>query len=160
MKRRHLLSFLPACLPSSVTAQELRDAPDFRVRTLAQASFTRASLRGKVVLIQFWATWCGFCRRDQEALDEIYMDLAGKGLEVLAVNAGEPEKKVRDYLRASTRVVPVALSSETDLLQRLPAPGFPTYYVINRPGKLAATTRGAQGRDGLLRLLEKAGLAQ
>jgi cytochrome c biogenesis protein CcmG, thiol:disulfide interchange protein DsbE len=154
MKRRDLIWLAP-----SIASAIVQEAPDYHANTLAKARFTRASLKGKVVLVQFWATWCGFCRRDQEPIDEIYMDLAGKGLEVLAVNMREPEKKVRAYLRETPRVVPVVLSPETNLAEIFQPTGFPAYVAINREGRVAATTKGAQGRDGLLALLARAGVA-
>jgi thiol-disulfide isomerase/thioredoxin len=153
--RRDLILFTPSVLP----ALDTNDAPDFHAKTLAQAKFTKASLKGKVVLVQFWATWCGFCRRDQEPLDEVYMDLLAKGLEVLAVSVREPERKVRAYLNENPRTVPVVLTADTNLLQQYPTTGFPAYFVITREGKLAAAAKGAQGREGLLRLVAKAGLA-
>lgn len=133
--------------------------PEFHATTLAQAKFTRANLKGKVVLVQFWATWCGFCRRDQEPLDELYMDLAGKGLEVLAVNMHEPEKKVRAYLRQTPRICPVVLSAQTNLVDLFQPTGFPAYVVFNREGRVAGRTKGALGQEGLLRFLAPAGIA-
>lgn len=156
MNRRQFVT-LP--LPTALAAVDSRPAvPDFHARTLAKESFTRAGLKGKVVLIQFWATWCGFCRKDQAELDDVYMDLSAKGLQVLAVNVGEPAAKVNAYLRNSERMVPVVLSADTDLLQVFPTKAFPTYIVISREGKLAATSAGAMGYDGFLRLLKAAGL--
>lgn len=162
MTRRDLLALAPLATLAALAPGPLLalDAPDFRATSLAKANFTRASLKGKVVLIQFWATWCGFCRRDQPAVDEVYMDLAAKGLEVLAVNAREPEKKVRAYLRESPRMVPVVLTADTNLMDVFPAPGFPTYIVLARDGKVAAAARGGQGQDGFARLLKQAGLSR
>jgi thiol-disulfide isomerase/thioredoxin len=148
----------PSLAAGALTGINRPDAPDFRARSLAQAVFTKANLKGKVVIIQFWATWCGFCRRDQDDIDEVYLDLSQKGLEFLAVNVEEPERKVRDYLSRGPRVVPVVLSSETDLLAKFPARAFPTYIVIDRAGKVAGAAKGSQGREGLLRLAQAAGL--
>ncbi len=53
---------------------------------------------GKVVLVQLWATWCGYCKRDQPAVDEVVESYGKQGLVVLAVNAGESKKKVQQYL--------------------------------------------------------------
>ena len=156
MNRRRFVA-LP--LPLTLHALDARPAvPGFRARTMAKETFTKAGLKGKVVLIQFWATWCGFCRKDQPEIDDVYMDLAAKGLQVLAVNVGESGAKVAAYIQKAPRMVPVVLDTETDLAERFPTNAFPTYVVISREGKLAGTATGALGYEGLLRLLKTAGL--
>jgi thiol-disulfide isomerase/thioredoxin len=77
-------------------------APRFTATTLDGEKFTNDSVKGKVVLLQFWATWCQYCRRDQPAVDAIVHDFPGT-LIVLAVDVGESKKKVRQYLEDSPR---------------------------------------------------------
>lgn len=133
-------------------------APGFRARTLDGESFTNESLKGKVVLLQFWATWCQYCRRDQSAVDAVIEDFAGKGLVVLAVNMGESKKKVKQYLYDSPRAGRIVLMEDTNLAALHAARSYPLYVLIDRDGNVAGMQRGAGGENALRRLLTEVGL--
>jgi thiol-disulfide isomerase/thioredoxin len=133
-------------------------APPFKVKTLDGDRFDNEALKGRVVLLQFWATWCHFCRGDQEAVDNINKDYADQGLVILAVNVGESKKKVKHYLEESPRSCKIVLTEDTNLAATFAAKAFPLYVLIDRGGNIVATQRGAGGEDRLRRLLRKAGL--
>jgi thiol-disulfide isomerase/thioredoxin len=133
-------------------------APRFHAKTLDGQTFDNQSLKGKVVLIQFWATWCGFCRRDQPAVDKVTKEFAPQGLTVLAVNVGEPRLVVEGYLENNPRACHIVLSKESNLQQAFKADGFPKYVVIDREGRIAANQQGAGGIIALRDLLSNAGL--
>lgn len=156
-RRSLLLATLP--LASACSALDNGDpAPKFRARTLDGKNFDNESVKGNVVLIQFWATWCGYCRRDQPAVDKVTKEFADKGLVVLAVNVGETRLKVEGYLEQSPRACHIVLSKETNLQQAFRAEGFPKYVVINRNGKITGNQDGAGGIMALRDLLGGAGL--
>ena len=134
------------------------DAPRFRAKSMDGVTFDNASLMGKVVLVQFWATWCGYCRRDQPEVDEVVAEHGAAGLVVLAVNMGEGKRKVEQYLEASPRKGHVVLMPDTNLAAAFRADVLPYYVAINRAGKLAKEQRGAAGASGLVNLLTAAGL--
>jgi thiol-disulfide isomerase/thioredoxin len=133
-------------------------APRFTAKTLDGEKFSSESLKGKVVLVQFWATWCQYCRRDQPSVDAIVGDFADKGLVVLAVNVGEPKRKVKQYLAESPRACRIVLMEDTNLAALYAARSYPLYVLIDREGNLAGRQNGAAGEDALRRLLHKAGL--
>jgi thiol-disulfide isomerase/thioredoxin len=133
-------------------------APRFRAKTLEGEEFTNESLKGKVVLLQFWTTWCGYCRRDQPAVDAIVHDFAVRGLVVLAVDVGESRKKVKQFLAGSPRACKIVANEDTNLAAIFAATSYPVYVLIDRAGKIAGRQRGAAGEDSLRRLLTKAGL--
>lgn len=108
--------------------------------------------------MQFWATWCKYCRGDQDALDAVAKEFAGKGLLVLAVNAGEPKKAVKQYLAKSPRTVPIVLMEDTNLAARFAAKSYPLYVLIDAEGKIAGELPGAGGEEALRDLLRKVGL--
>jgi thiol-disulfide isomerase/thioredoxin len=154
-------SLLASTLPFATACSALDSgdpAPKFHAKSLDGQSFNNESVKGKVVLIQFWATWCGFCQRDQNAVDRVTKDFASKGLIVLAVNVGEDRLKVEGYLERSPRECHIVLSRDTNLPQAFRAQGFPKYVVINRNGKLAGDQNGAGGIMALRDLLSGAGL--
>lgn len=133
-------------------------APNFNATTLDGQKFTNESVKGKVVLLQFWATWCKFCRGDQGAVDDIAKEFANQDLIVLAVDVNESKKKVEKYLEESPRACKIVLTEKTNLAAMFAATSFPLYVVIDREGNIAGTQNGAAGEDALRRLLAKAGL--
>src|SRR5260370_23337563 len=72
-------------------------APNFRAKTMDGEKFSNESLKGKVVLLQFWATWCGVGRGDQPAVDQLTPEFADPGVGVLAVNRHKSQKNVQRY---------------------------------------------------------------
>jgi thiol-disulfide isomerase/thioredoxin len=132
-------------------------APQFTVQTLEGESISSASLGGKVVLLQFWATWCQYCRRDQPAVDNLDRTFADKGLVVLAVDVGEQEAVVRKYLAENPRSCQIAL--DDGIAESFGAHGFPYYVAIDRAGNIAGTQSGSGGEGRLRQLLGRAGLS-
>ena len=133
-------------------------APRFRAKTLDGESFTNDSVKGKVVLLQFWTTWCKFCRGEQSLVDDINKEFTDKGLVLLAVNVGESKKTVKKYLVENPRAVKIVLTEDTNLAAMYAATVFPIYVAIDRDGNIAGMQRGAGGERALRGLLSRAGL--
>jgi thiol-disulfide isomerase/thioredoxin len=151
-----VLALVALCAFGGSEARE--PAPRFSAKTLAGEKFTNDSVKGKVVLLQFWTTWCPYCRRDQSAVDAIDRDFAGKGLIALAVNVGESRKTVTTYLEQNPRSCRIVLTEDSNLAAVFAATSFPIYVLIDREGNIAGTQRGAGGEAALRRLLSRAGL--
>lgn len=152
--RRALLGMVPAAIAAHAFPSAV---PDFQGVTLEGHRFSRDSLKGRPVLIQFWATWCRFCRRDQPAVDALAQEFAGR-LTLLAVNVNEPEKTVRKYLASSPRKGFVVLSSTTNLPALFEAEAFPHYVLLDAGSGLKGNVKGAIGGEGLRHLLARVGL--
>jgi len=140
-------------------AGQARTAPSFTVHTLEGGSFSSNSLRGRITLLQFWATWCPYCRRDEAAVDEIERMFAGQGLSVIAINEGESEAEVRSYLRQHPRACQVALDEHKDVPRRFGAHGYPSYVLVDGAGRIVGQQSGSGGKESLLALLRQAGLS-
>jgi thiol-disulfide isomerase/thioredoxin len=141
-----------------VTTLAAEPAPRFHATSMDGEKFSNDSLKGKVILLQFWATWCKYCRGDQSVVDELTREFADRGLVVLAVNFMESKKTVKKYLTEMPRACKVVLTEDTNLAALYPSQSFPLYVVIDRDGNIAATQKGAGGTASLRRLLSKAGL--
>jgi len=133
-------------------------APRFRAKTTAGDQFNNASVKGKVVVFEFWTTWCKYCEREAELVDDIAKEFSDKGLIVLAVDVLEPEQKVKKYLVEHPRSVPIVLTKDTNLAAMYNAQSYPVYVVIDRDGNIAAEQHGAGGEGALRRMLSRAGL--
>jgi thiol-disulfide isomerase/thioredoxin len=147
---------LSASLLAANTARE--PAPRFHATTTSGEKFSNESIKGKVVLFEFWATWCGYCDHEAPYVDQIAKEFAGKGLIVLAIDVGESKKTVKRYLDSHPRSVPIVMMEDTNLAAMYQANVYPIYVLIDRDGTIAGTQRGAAGEPALRRFLMRAGL--
>jgi thiol-disulfide isomerase/thioredoxin len=159
MARRLLIVltlFVGLCALSA--AQDEGPAPRFRAKTTTGENFNNDSVKGKVVLLEFWTTWCPYCREEEAMIDDIDKEFAGKGLLVLAIDVGESKKTVKQYLEDNPRSCRVVLMQDTNLAAMYAAKSYPIYVVINREGNIVGTQRGAAGERGVRAMLSRAGL--
>jgi thiol-disulfide isomerase/thioredoxin len=133
-------------------------APRFRARTTTGEQFNNQSTKGKVVLFEFWTTWCKYCEQEAQLVDDIAKEFKSKDLVVLAVDVLEPDQTVKKYLAEHPRSVPIVLTKDTNLAAMYNAQVYPIYVVIDREGNIAAEQRGAAGERGLRRMLRRAGV--
>jgi thiol-disulfide isomerase/thioredoxin len=154
-----VLAFVSLGILGVLAALDTKEpAPKFAAKTLDGEKFTNETLKGKVVLLQFWTTWCPYCRKDQPEVDALGEELADKGLVVLAVNAGESKGTVKHYLEQSPRSSKIVLAQDTNLLAAFEVKTYPHYVLIGQEGDIVGAQSGAGGRSALLRLLRKAKL--
>jgi thiol-disulfide isomerase/thioredoxin len=157
--RRLLAAWLVAFALESLAGDEIgQPAPRFRAKTTAGDQFTNASVKGKVVLFEFWTTWCKYCEGEAAIVDELAKEFAGKGLMVLAVDVLESDQTVKKYLAGHPRTVPIVLTKDTNLAAMYNASSYPIYVVVDRDGNIAGEQRGAAGERALRRLLSRAGI--
>jgi thiol-disulfide isomerase/thioredoxin len=154
ISRRAALTLLGAAKLFAIDTRET--APKFHAKSLDGEKFNNESIKGKAVLLQFWATWCQYCKRDEPAVDAMVEDYGSKGLIVLAVDVRETRKKVERYLQDSPRACKIVLMDDTNLAAMFAAKAFPLYVLIDQNGKIAGTHRGTAGERGLRSLLRKA----
>lgn len=135
-------------------------APRFRAKTLTGETFNNESVKGKVVLLEFWTTWCQYCRDEEALVERVDKEFAGKGLIVLAIDVAESKKTVKKYLEQHPRACRIVLTEDTNLAAMYQANSYPIYVVIDRDGNIAGEQRGAAGERGLRRLLASAGIEE
>lgn len=158
LSSKALLIGLLAVSSTLVMAKDRESAPRFNAKTMTGEKFTNDSLKGKVVLLQFWTTWCPYCRHEQSTIDDIQKEFAAQGLVILAIDVGESKKTVKKYLEENPRTVPIVLTEDTNLAAMFAAKSYPIYVVIDREGKLVDTQHGAGGDGPLRDMLQRAGL--
>jgi len=133
-------------------------APHFTATTTSGEKFSNDSIKGKVVLLEFWTTWCGYCANEAAFVDKIGHELAPKGLILLAIDVGESKKTVKKYLEQHPRDCKIVLMEDTNLAAMYQATVYPIYVVIDRDGLIVGTQRGAGGEGALRRLIGRAGI--
>jgi len=159
MSYRLCLLVLILSLATSALAASGEPAPRFNAKTTAGEKFTNDSLKGHVVLLQFWTTWCPYCRSEQPLVDSLDREFRDQGLVVLAVDVNESKKTVKRYLEQNPRACRIVLTEDTNLAAMYAAVSYPIYVVIDRDGNVVATQHGARGEHALRSMLARAGLS-
>lgn len=148
-------SLRPDAAPSAGSVDA--EAPDFTLEDLSGSSVQLTSLRGKVVLLDFWASWCGPCRYDMPIVDQLYKERAGDGLAVYGVNS-EEISRAASYLEGNDLSFPTLYDKGMDVARLYRVRAIPTFVVVDRQGRISSYLRGTQSRAQLEQALEKAGL--
>jgi thiol-disulfide isomerase/thioredoxin len=158
LDHRFLVAFLvTATLLFSATAAN-EPAPRFNAVTTSGEKFNNASIKGKVVLLEFWTTWCQFCVAEADYVDRLDKEYRDKGLIVLAINVGESKKVVKKYLEQHPRSCRIVLMEDTNLAAMYEANVYPIYVVIDKDGNISDEQRGAGGEAALRTLVSQAGM--
>jgi thiol-disulfide isomerase/thioredoxin len=151
-------ALLASALGLGAGSKDKEPAPRFSATTTNGEKFTNDSIKGKVVLLEFWTTWCGYCADEAAFVDKIGKELAPKGLILLAIDVGESKKTVKKYLEQHPRDCKIVLMEDTNLAAMYAATAYPIYVVIDRDGFIVGTQRGAGGEEALRRLIARAGV--
>src|SRR5689334_15000106 len=113
------------------------EAPDFTLADLRGERLQLSSLRGqKVVLLDFWATWCGPCRMAMPALQDIHAELAKDGIELVSVNQGEEAERVRAFIERKQYTFRTVLDGDGAVGSSYGVRALPTVVVIDKQGKV------------------------
>jgi thiol-disulfide isomerase/thioredoxin len=114
-------------------------------------------LRGRVVIVNFWATWCDPCKEEMPSLERLKAKLAGRPFEVLAVNYGEFPEKITSYLKKEGITLPVLLDTQKDAAKVWKVGGLPMTFVVDARGRVRYWVFGERdwGEGGSLALVEK-----
>jgi thiol-disulfide isomerase/thioredoxin len=134
-----LLPALLLALALPAAAQGLKPsspapAPGLELVDLQGARHRLADYRGKVVLVNFWATWCTPCREEMPSIERLRAALEGKPFAVLAVNLAEPEARIRKFLEAVPVRFPVLLDRDAAAARAWQAKVLPATYIVGPDG--------------------------
>ena len=136
---------------------EGKPAPDLIAAERSGVRIELSALKGKTVLLDFWASWCPPCRADSPSLNKLYQRYGGKDMEIIAIDLAEDRSTVEKYLKEHPSGYPVVLSTENVLPLPYQPNVIPTYVVISPDGTVEGATEGTQGFFYLRDLLKKAG---
>jgi len=118
-------------------------APEITVQAMSGKSIAVSSYRGKVVLLDVWASWCGPCKEELPMLDDMAARLRRRGIEVLAVSIDQERENVVKFLRARGRwSLTVAHDRAGEIADRLRPDKMPTSYIIDRAGIIRYVNSG------------------
>lgn len=118
---------------------------DFTLPLLEGGSITLSELEGKVVFLNFWATWCPPCREEMPSMEKLHQRFKGKDFVILAVDLQEDEKTVADFVKKYQLSFPVALDSGGRIGGTYGVRGIPTSYIVDQGGGIVGAAVG--GKD-------------
>jgi peroxiredoxin len=139
-----------ACFLNPVTVQavELNQmAPDFTLKSMSGENLRLEEFRGKVVLINFWASWCGPCRQEMPILDGIHKRYEPTGFSVLGVNVESDPKKARKIADRSGLTFPLVLDQDQSVSKAFDVKAMPYTVLVDRDGKVRYIHAGYKPGD-------------
>ena len=124
-------------------------APDFTLKDVNGRSYTLSQLRGKVVLVNFWATWCPPCRAEMPSMEKLNAMLPGKDFVLLAINVEEEGREnVQEFLQQNPHTFPVLLDAKTEVQQQYGVFAYPETFIVRPDGIIADHVVGAMDWTG------------
>ena len=136
-------------------------APALALQDLGGGQHTLERYRGKVVLVNFWATWCEPCRAEMPSMEKLRKSLDGRPFEVLAVNLAEPRSRIEKFLDQMPLGFPILLDRDGATAKRWRARVLPASFLVGRDGRIRYVAYGeldwsaSPARDRVVDLLSE-----
>jgi len=128
-----------------VAASATRPAPNVRLQTADGSSVQLADYKGKIVVIDFWASWCPPCKASFPALDALHGEYQARGVEVLAVNVDERRRDADAFLAGRPHSLTVLYDHEGTSAAAFGVKGMPSSFIVDRSGTIRFTHMGYSG---------------
>ncbi|MBS4095700.1 MAG: TlpA family protein disulfide reductase [Sulfuricella sp.] len=128
--------------PPAWVSDEQRALPPLRFELLDGRHVSLEDLRGKVVLVNFWATWCPYCRHEMPAMQRFYADWRERGFEMIALSQDEDAATVRQFLAENAYYFPVGLADAGHAAAFGGVSRLPTSFLIDKQGRLRKKISG------------------
>jgi len=139
-----VVGVMSAVAQNKTATLEGKAAPSFKMKTTDGKSVTNASLKGKVVLLDFWATWCGPCKKASPTMQRLHNSLNSKGLTVIGVNVMEEtagSAAAKKY-KADHKYGFTFTYDADDVATKMKISGVPQFVLMNRKGVIVETWEG------------------
>jgi len=156
-RRRALLGGLAvAALPGAARAEEKqlmapmpgrKPAPDFTLPNLDDEMVTLSALRGRIVIVNFWATWCPPCRFEIPSMQRAWNQVREEGIVLLAVHVGGNVDQVTNFTFDYDVDFPVVMVARSEVIKQWPVLGLPTTVVVDREGLMVLRAIGSREWD-------------
>ena len=143
---------------SSVSRTDAVPAPDFTLEDLSGNLFSLSRMRGRAVLLDFWASWCGPCRAEMPVLERLHRQFVERGLLVVGVNVDEPRETAARFIEQQGYTFTVLLDRSFEASMLYDARSLPTLVLVDAEGSVRAYGRGTRSEAELRAGLRRVGL--
>ena len=129
-------------------------APDFSLKDIDGEIHTLSMYKGKVVVVNFWATWCPPCREELPSMQRAWKKFQDNGIVMLAIDIGEDEDTIFEFTADYLVDFPLLMDLDSSVIKQWPVRGLPTTFVVDPDGRLAYRAIGSGDWDdpGLIKL--------
>ncbi len=117
---------------------------DFSLTDINGAQVNLKDFQGKIIMLNFWASWCPPCREEMPSMEAFYSKMKGRNFEMLAVNIQENESTVKNFLQKNRYTFPVLMDLEGVAAQKYKIRSIPTTFIIDSKGKIAGVFTGSR----------------
>jgi len=138
---------LSLSLPALAGSSSGGPAPAFTLASRAGQDVSLAQYKGNVVMINFWASWCGPCRQEMPLLESIYKKYNKMGFTMLGVNVEPDSNAANDWLKATPVSFPILYDRDSKVSKLYDVGGMPSTVIIDRSGKVRVLHRGYKPGD-------------
>ena len=149
--RSYCLAALAAAAVASATPTDaLRTgapAPSFQLNSMAGKAVSLDSLKGQIVLVNFWASWCGPCRKEMPILEQLNRQYRGKGVTLVGVNVEPDSAAATDWLKATPVSFPILFDVDSKVSKLYQVEGMPNTVILDRKGNVRYIHRGYRPGD-------------
>ncbi len=136
---------LGACLAPYAAAEVIQGkAPDFTLKSQSGENIKLSELRGKVVMINFWASWCGPCRQEMPVLDQLYQRYRSLDFTILGINVEEDSEAAKSLLKDVPVTFPILFDSANNVSKLYKVKGMPSTLLVDRDGNMRYMYMGYQ----------------
>ena len=125
----------------------IQTAKPFEVATPGGATLSLADFRGRVVLLNFWATWCGPCKEEMPAMERLWRGNKDRGFVMVGVSLDSNPKVVPPFIAQYKLTFPIALDSKMDVANTYGVRALPTSFIVDREGRMTALALGPRPWD-------------
>jgi peroxiredoxin len=129
------------------TFDEKVEAPDFKLSNLEGEDLSLADLEGNMVLLNFWASWCGPCNIEKPSMEKLYQTLKDEGLIIVGVNLREDTSTAENFVEKHDISFPILLYKTGEVSGKYGVRSIPTSYIIGRDGNAIGGVLGAREWD-------------
>lgn len=120
------------------------DAKNFSLQDIHGQTIRLSDFRGKIVMLNFWATWCTPCRKEMPSMEKLYERYKDRGLVILSIASGEKTKDVVHFVRKFKITFPALVDTDLEVTDNYNVWALPTTYFINREGKVIGKVYGSR----------------
>ncbi len=151
--RRSFSLFVLTLLLVGAMAQA-KDAPDFTLKSLDGKEVSFSDFKGKVVLVNFWATWCPPCLAEMPDLNRLHVDSKAKGLQILGLTISSRAKDIPKKVKQSGVTYPILLEAEPVAAKFGGFGAIPQTFIIDKQGKIVHSITGARSYKAFEKLIK------